>query len=168
MLDICAEGSSMEISPPIQFRIEWADSQGKSPLLGCRPILILELPPTSQRRVKTDTSDRPPYVPQGVGSQLCERTAPRIRLINSPSPAGSLRMSHPVTTAIRSSSGNTIRRWPPKPLAIQTYCCLSARGKSHHLNPYRKPSSASIKGVSDCFTQSFDTICFPSHMPSCR
>jgi len=28
----------MEISPPIQFRIEWADSQGLSPLLGCRPI----------------------------------------------------------------------------------------------------------------------------------
>jgi hypothetical protein len=31
----------MEVSPPIQFRIEWADSQGLSPLLGCRPILIL-------------------------------------------------------------------------------------------------------------------------------
>ena len=30
----------MEVSPPIQFRIEWADSQGMSPLLGCRPILI--------------------------------------------------------------------------------------------------------------------------------
>lgn len=24
----------MEVSPPIQFRIEWAGSQGKSPLLG--------------------------------------------------------------------------------------------------------------------------------------
>jgi hypothetical protein len=31
----------MKTSPPIQFRIEWADSQGLSPLLGCRPILIL-------------------------------------------------------------------------------------------------------------------------------
>jgi len=38
MLDIWIEESSIEISPPIQFRIEWADSQGKSPLLGCRPI----------------------------------------------------------------------------------------------------------------------------------
>jgi hypothetical protein len=38
LLDFWAQGSSMEISPPIQFRIEWADSQGKSPLLGCRPI----------------------------------------------------------------------------------------------------------------------------------
>jgi len=28
----------MDVSPPIQFRIEWADSQGMSPLLGCRPI----------------------------------------------------------------------------------------------------------------------------------
>src|SRR5438445_11706815 len=63
---------------------------------------------------------------------------------------------------------HTIRRCPPKPLAIHTYRCPSARGNSHHLNPYLKPSSASINGVSDCFTQSFDTICSPSHMPSCR
>jgi len=37
-LDFCANGSSMNLSPPIQFRVEWADSQGMSPLLGCRPI----------------------------------------------------------------------------------------------------------------------------------
>jgi hypothetical protein len=37
-LDIRSEGSSMDISPPIHFRIEWADSQGKSPLLGSRPV----------------------------------------------------------------------------------------------------------------------------------
>src|SRR5205807_7880039 len=54
MLDICAEGSSMEVSPPIQFRIEWADSQGKSPLLGCRPILTFAGSSVSQRGVKTD------------------------------------------------------------------------------------------------------------------
>src|SRR5947199_9381213 len=75
---------------------------------------------------------------------------------------------NPVNAAIRSSSGNTIRRCPPKPLAIHTYRCPSARGNSHHLNPYLKPSSASINEVSDCFTQSFDTICSPSHTPSCR
>jgi len=33
----------MKVSPPIQFRIEWAGSQGMSPLLGSRPILILVL-----------------------------------------------------------------------------------------------------------------------------
>ena len=38
LLDFWTEGASMEVSPPIQFRIEWADSQGMSPLLGCRPI----------------------------------------------------------------------------------------------------------------------------------
>jgi len=38
MLDFLGEGSSIEVSPPIQFRVEWADSQGKSPLLGLRPI----------------------------------------------------------------------------------------------------------------------------------
>src|SRR5947209_14332509 len=54
MLDICAEGSSMEVSPPIQFRIEWADSQGKSPLLGCRPILTFGVSSVSQPGVKTD------------------------------------------------------------------------------------------------------------------
>jgi hypothetical protein len=37
-LDIRSEGSSMDISPPIHFRIEWAGSQGKSPLLGSRPV----------------------------------------------------------------------------------------------------------------------------------
>src|SRR6185437_9258215 len=37
-LDIQDEGSSMDISPPIHFRIEWAGSQGKSPLLGSRPV----------------------------------------------------------------------------------------------------------------------------------
>jgi hypothetical protein len=37
-LDIHGEGSSMEISPPIHFRIEWAGSQEMSPLLGRRPI----------------------------------------------------------------------------------------------------------------------------------
>ena len=40
-LDFVVKRISIEISPPIQFRIEWADSQGMSPLLGCRPILIL-------------------------------------------------------------------------------------------------------------------------------
>ena len=40
-LDFEPNRGSIEVSPPIQFRIEWADSQGKSPLLGCRPILIL-------------------------------------------------------------------------------------------------------------------------------
>jgi hypothetical protein len=38
MLDIDGDGASMEISPPIHFRIEWAGSQGKSPLLGSRPV----------------------------------------------------------------------------------------------------------------------------------
>jgi hypothetical protein len=37
-LDFRAGRISIEVSPPIQFRIEWADSQGMSPLLGCRPI----------------------------------------------------------------------------------------------------------------------------------
>jgi hypothetical protein len=37
-LDFPAKRISIELSPPIQFRIEWADSQGMSPLLGCRPI----------------------------------------------------------------------------------------------------------------------------------
>jgi hypothetical protein len=37
-LDFPVNRTSMDISPPIQFRIEWADSQGMSPLLGCRPI----------------------------------------------------------------------------------------------------------------------------------
>jgi hypothetical protein len=39
-LDFAGNGVTMKLSPPIQFRIEWADSQGMSPLLGCRPILI--------------------------------------------------------------------------------------------------------------------------------
>src|SRR6266852_6094309 len=39
-LDFPVKRISIELSPPIQFRIEWADSQGMSPLLGCRPILI--------------------------------------------------------------------------------------------------------------------------------
>jgi hypothetical protein len=37
-LDIVGEGSSIDTSPPIHFRIEWAGSQGMSPLLGRRPI----------------------------------------------------------------------------------------------------------------------------------
>jgi hypothetical protein len=37
-LDIGLNRTSIEVSPPIQFRIEWAASQGMSPLLGCRPI----------------------------------------------------------------------------------------------------------------------------------
>src|ERR1700691_1227156 len=37
-LDFPPKRISIELSPPIQFRIEWADSQGMSPLLGCRPI----------------------------------------------------------------------------------------------------------------------------------
>jgi hypothetical protein len=37
-LDFPVNRTSMDVSPPIQFRIEWADSQGMSPLLGCRPI----------------------------------------------------------------------------------------------------------------------------------
>ena len=37
-LDFGKKRHSIEVSPPIQFRIEWADSQGMSPLLGCRPI----------------------------------------------------------------------------------------------------------------------------------
>src|SRR5205085_2889248 len=40
-LDFRNARASILISPPIQFRIEWADSQGMSPLLGCRPILVL-------------------------------------------------------------------------------------------------------------------------------
>ena len=39
-LDFGQKRNSIELSPPIQFRIEWADSQGMSPLLGCRPILF--------------------------------------------------------------------------------------------------------------------------------
>jgi len=39
-LDIQTQGSTIDLSPPIQFRIEWVDSQEKSPLFGCRPILI--------------------------------------------------------------------------------------------------------------------------------
>ena len=42
-LDFGVKRISIEISPPIQFRIEWADSQGMSPLLGCRPILFVAL-----------------------------------------------------------------------------------------------------------------------------
>src|ERR1700683_4554416 len=38
ILDFPVKRISIELSPPIQFRIEWADSQGMSPLLGCRPI----------------------------------------------------------------------------------------------------------------------------------
>jgi hypothetical protein len=38
VLDFKEKKNSIELSPPIQFRIEWADSQGMSPLLGCRPI----------------------------------------------------------------------------------------------------------------------------------
>src|SRR5207247_9852469 len=56
MLDICAEGSSIEVSPPIQFRIEWADSQGKSQLLGCRPILTFEVSSVSQPGEKNDVT----------------------------------------------------------------------------------------------------------------
>src|ERR1700739_4090846 len=37
-LDFRQNRTTIEVSPPIQFRIEWADSQGMSPLLGCRPI----------------------------------------------------------------------------------------------------------------------------------
>jgi hypothetical protein len=37
-LDFRVRRISIELSPPIQFRIEWAASQGMSPLLGCRPI----------------------------------------------------------------------------------------------------------------------------------
>jgi len=38
VLDLSVRRASIEVSPPIQFRIEWADSQGMSPLLGRRPI----------------------------------------------------------------------------------------------------------------------------------
>ena len=38
VLDFKEKRNSIELSPPIQFRIEWADSQGMSPLLGCRPL----------------------------------------------------------------------------------------------------------------------------------
>jgi hypothetical protein len=38
ILDFSLHRISIEVSPPIQFRIEWAVSQGMSPLLGCRPI----------------------------------------------------------------------------------------------------------------------------------
>jgi len=44
-LDFGKKRHSIELSPPIQFRIEWADSQGMSPLLGCRPILFLDRHP---------------------------------------------------------------------------------------------------------------------------
>src|SRR5438093_2271357 len=166
MLDICAEGSSMEVSPPIQFRIEWADSQGKSPLLGCRPILILRPP----RQVKSDAcdTDRPPtFLVSGVAA---------LRVYRPQNPVDQLAVSRGILEDVPSRERSdqillrkhTIRRCPPKPLAIHTYRCPSARGNSHHLNPYLKPSSASINGVSDCFTQSFDTICSPSHTPSCR
>jgi hypothetical protein len=37
-LDFRPNRSSIEVSPPIQFRIEWAGSQGMSPLLGRWPI----------------------------------------------------------------------------------------------------------------------------------
>jgi len=39
-LDIWPDRATIYISPPIQFRIEWADSQEMSPLLGFRPILV--------------------------------------------------------------------------------------------------------------------------------
>ena len=68
--------------------------------------------------------------------QVSACIASRSRLANSWSVAGSLRISHPVNTAISSSSGKTIRRCPPNPLPIQTYRCVPARGYSHHLNPY--------------------------------
>src|SRR5208282_2594364 len=42
VLDFPAKRISIELSPPIQFRIEWADSQGMSPLLGCRPIYFVD------------------------------------------------------------------------------------------------------------------------------
>jgi hypothetical protein len=38
VLDFSVKKASIELSPPIQFRIEWAGSQGMSPLLGRRPI----------------------------------------------------------------------------------------------------------------------------------
>ena len=38
VLDFPGKRISIGVSPPIQFRIEWADSQGMSPLLGCRLI----------------------------------------------------------------------------------------------------------------------------------
>src|SRR4029077_12100834 len=78
------------------------------------------------------------------------------------------RISHPVNTAIMSSSGKTMSRWPPKPRAIKTYAVRSVRGSSHHLNPYLNPSSASVDGARDCLTHSLDTICFPSHTPPCK
>jgi hypothetical protein len=37
-LDIVPNGINIRASPPIQFRIEWAGSQEKSPLFGYRPI----------------------------------------------------------------------------------------------------------------------------------
>jgi hypothetical protein len=37
-LDIVLNGINIKTSPPIQFRIEWAGSQEKSPLFGYRPI----------------------------------------------------------------------------------------------------------------------------------
>src|SRR5437660_8428325 len=106
--------------------------------------------------------------PHGAATHVCARTAGKSRFPKSRSGASSLRISHPVNTAIRSSSGKTMRRCPPKPRAIQIYPGRSVRGSSHHLNPYLKPSSASVNGVSDCLTQSCATICFPSHMPSWR
>src|SRR5437016_9291358 len=172
MLDICAEGSSMEVSPPIQFRIEWADSQGKVTRPGCRPNLTFGVSSVSQPGVKTDV---PPATRAPTLASLVSGVA-GLRVYRPQNPVDQLAVSRGILEDVPSRERSdqillrkhTIRRCPPKPLAIHTYRCPSARGNSHHLNPYLKPSSASINGVSDCFTQSFDTICSPSHMPSCR
>src|SRR5882724_3237875 len=100
--------------------------------------------------------------------QLFARTADSTRLTNSCSGSVVPKMSHPVNTTISPSSGKTISSCPPKPLAIHTSRCESFRASSHHLNPYLSSSSACIIGATDSLTHSFGTICFPSHVPSCR
>jgi hypothetical protein len=109
-LDFKLKRISIEVSPPIQFRIEWADSQGMSPLLGCRPILISWCGP----RLRLPTIQRQWIFLHSIGL-----IAGNIRLTSSTAGASSFTISHPVNTAIRLLSGNTISCCPPKPRAIQ-------------------------------------------------
>jgi hypothetical protein len=52
-LDFVGNRVTIKISPPIQFRIEWAVSQGMSPRLGCRPIFLLLLVVGCSKRNQT-------------------------------------------------------------------------------------------------------------------
>src|SRR6266852_3949433 len=83
-LDFPAKRISIEVSPPIQFRIEWADSQGMSPLLGCRPILIFQIKLLLRIRVSKDPrQDSPRFAPLTTGPyQHKQILAPRFQKWN--------------------------------------------------------------------------------------